>query len=176
MKEVTEIRQLNLKKMEAHYGSQVALADILDSTTARINHLLTGHRNIGEKTARKFEAMLKKPSGWMDFLHDELSINNKEIIDLSKYNEDQRRLISVLLNSFDSQENKPENTQNKPLTPTTENVGGGAETCGQPTPDEQWQAEDRRINKIVDRRVKAEFDNIKDNNNYPSMIAKYKIK
>ena len=54
--------------------------------------------------------------------------------------------------------------------------GGGAETCGQPTPDEQWQAEDRRINKIVDRRVKAEFDNIKDNNNYPSMIAKYKIK
>jgi plasmid maintenance system antidote protein VapI len=128
MKEVTEIRQLNLKKMEVHYGSQVALADILDSTTARINHLLTGHRNIGEKTARKFEALLKKPSGWMDFIHDESSINNQDIVDLSKYSDDQRRLISVLLNSFESslpQENKPQNNQNKPLTLPTENVGGG---------------------------------------------------
>ena len=53
--------------------------------------------------------------------------------------------------------------------------GGGADTCGQPAPSELWQAEDRRINKIVDRRVKAEFDNIKDNN-YTSMIARYKIK
>ena len=125
---MTEIRQLNLKKMEAHYGSQVALANILDSTTARINHLLTGHRNIGEKTARKFESLLKKPLGWMDFIHDESSINNQAIVDLSKYSDDQRRLISVLLNSFDSsqsQENKPEKTQNKPLTTEAENAGGG---------------------------------------------------
>ena len=95
-----------------------------------------------------------------------------------KLSEENLLILEQLANKIlQSQELISPNTQNKPLTPTTENVGGGgAETCGQPTPDEQWQAEDRRINKIVDRRVKAEFDNIKDNKNYPSMIARYKIK
>jgi plasmid maintenance system antidote protein VapI len=123
MKEMTEIRKLNLEKMSECYGSQVALASVLNSTTARISHLLTGYRNIGEKTARKFELLLQKPLGWMDSLHDEPFVVSQNIIDLSKYNDDQRRLIAMLLNSFDSLQLK-ENTQNKPLATTTENGGG----------------------------------------------------
>jgi hypothetical protein len=138
MKEVTEIRQLNLKKLEVYYGSQVALADILGSTPARVNHLLTGHRNIGEKVARKFELALKKPQGWMDSIHDDSATNNPDIIDLSKYNEDQQRVIRMLLGSFDSsqgQENNPQNKQNNPLTTPVQNVGGGMKPSSSPNRD-----------------------------------------
>ena len=67
------IRQENLKSLEKAYGSQRALADALDSTPGYINQLLTNRRTLGEKAARRFEQLLKKPLGWMD--QDHLSIN-----------------------------------------------------------------------------------------------------
>lgn len=63
------IRQENLQSLEKHYGSQRALADALDSTPGYINQLLTNRRSIGEKAARRFEQLLKKPIGWMDQSH-----------------------------------------------------------------------------------------------------------
>ena len=121
MKEVTEIRKINLKKLEAKYGSQVALAEILDTSTARVNHLLTGQRNIGEKTARKFEILLGKPSGWMDTLDSIAQLPSSNILD--KFNQlcpDQQREVTEFIDFKLSQ--KP---ANKPLTAQPENVGGG---------------------------------------------------
>ncbi len=123
MKEVTEIRRLNLKKIEQAYGTQVLLAEIIELSPARVNHLLTGQRNIGEKAARKIEKLLDKPSGWMDLLDSESIINNASVVDLSKYTDDQQRVIKMLLDSFDStkfQENKQEKTLTDPVK-----TGGG---------------------------------------------------
>lgn len=64
------IRQENLSRLEQQYGSQRALADALDSTPGYINQLLTSRRTIGEKAARRFESLLKKPNGWFDQTHN----------------------------------------------------------------------------------------------------------
>ncbi len=121
MNEVIEIRKINLKKLEAKYGSQVALAEILDTSTARVNHLLTGQRNIGEKTARKFEILLGKPSGWMDTLDSIAQSPSSPLLD--KFNQlcpDQQREVTEFIDFKLSQ--KP---ANKPLTDQPEKCGGG---------------------------------------------------
>ena len=123
---MTEIRQLNLKKLEAKYGSQVALAEILDTSTARVNHLLTGQRNIGEKTARKFEVLLGKPSGWMDTLG---AINPQQPSSpiLDKFNQlcpDQQKIIELMMDQLSNKPKSSENNTNKALTSLDENVGG----------------------------------------------------
>lgn len=71
MKTMPEIRQQNLKVLETIYESQRILADILDTTPGYINQLLTGRRNIGERTARKIEKSTGKPAYWMDVLHNQ---------------------------------------------------------------------------------------------------------
>lgn len=70
METMPEIRQHNLKLLSSEFDSQRAFADALDATPAYINHLLTGYRKIGEKTARKYEKALGKPCYWMDLRHD----------------------------------------------------------------------------------------------------------
>ncbi len=121
---MTEIRRLNLKKIEQAYGTQVLLAEIIELSPARVNHLLTGQRNIGEKAARKIEKLLDKPSGWMDLLDSESIINNASVVDLSKYTDDQQRVIKMLLDSFDSTKFQ-ENKQEKTLTDPVKTGGGG---------------------------------------------------
>jgi len=64
-----QIRQQNLEDLERNFGTQRALADALDSTPGYINQLLTNRRQIGEKVARRFEQLLRKPAGWMDVDH-----------------------------------------------------------------------------------------------------------
>lgn len=58
MKKITEIRSLNLQRLAKEYGSQRLLADALDTTPGYVNQLLTGHRDIGEKSARNIENKL----------------------------------------------------------------------------------------------------------------------
>jgi len=66
---MSEIRLINFKKLANGFGSQRELADAVDKSPAYINHLLTGHRKIGEKTARQIEKLLNLPRGWMDMEH-----------------------------------------------------------------------------------------------------------
>jgi len=66
MKEMKDIRQANLQVLSNRYGSQRAIAEKLHKTPGYINQLLTGHRSISEKTARKIEALLVLPNTWMD--------------------------------------------------------------------------------------------------------------
>ena len=51
---------------EALPESQQALADAAGLSVQYLNQLLMGHRNMGEKTARKLEKALKLESGWFD--------------------------------------------------------------------------------------------------------------
>lgn len=82
MKEMSEIRLTNLKRIANKYESQRELSDALDLTPAYLNHLMTGYRNIGEKTARKIEARLDLPRGWLDIARNGISdITDVEVQD-----------------------------------------------------------------------------------------------
>lgn len=67
---MSEIRLNNLKKLVNGFDSQREFADAIDKTPAYLNHLMTGFRNIGEKTARQIEVSLNLPRGWMDIDHN----------------------------------------------------------------------------------------------------------
>ena len=60
------MRKRNLLALVGRYGRQQALADAVGLSVQYINQMLSGHRSIGEKTARKIEAALQLPVGWMD--------------------------------------------------------------------------------------------------------------
>lgn len=64
--EVAMIRVNNLRSLVRRYESQQAFADAAKLGVQYLNQLLKGHRNIGEKTARKIEASLKLDPGWLD--------------------------------------------------------------------------------------------------------------
>jgi transcriptional regulator with XRE-family HTH domain len=64
--DVARIRTQNLSRLVKQYGSQQALAKKLGVTVQRVNNLLSGYRNMGEKTARNFEEALSLPHLWMD--------------------------------------------------------------------------------------------------------------
>jgi plasmid maintenance system antidote protein VapI len=59
MKKISDIRRHNFQKIADKYETQSVLADELEFSSAYVSHLITGHRNIGEKTARKIETKLK---------------------------------------------------------------------------------------------------------------------
>ena len=60
------MRKRNLLVLVGRYGRQQALADAAGLSVQYINQMLSGHRSIGEKTARKIEAALQLALGWMD--------------------------------------------------------------------------------------------------------------
>jgi phage repressor protein C with HTH and peptisase S24 domain len=79
MKSMNLIRQQNLEYLLKLFGTQRAVADALDTTPGYINQLLTNRRQIGEKSASRFESLLKKPTGWMDVDYKEDYIEGQVI-------------------------------------------------------------------------------------------------
>ncbi len=72
--EITLTRLQNLRRLVSDCDSQQAFADSAGLSVQYLNQLLTGHRNIGEKTARKLEQSLRLESGWLDHgSNDQLS-------------------------------------------------------------------------------------------------------
>lgn len=59
--DMADIRRRNLQLLVDKYDSQQEVADIVKISPQYLNQLLSGHRNIGEKTARKIEAAMKTP-------------------------------------------------------------------------------------------------------------------
>ncbi|MDG4594226.1 MAG: helix-turn-helix transcriptional regulator [Candidatus Contendobacter sp.] len=59
-------RLQNLKRLVSECHSQQAFADAAGLSVQYLNQLLMGHRNIGEKTARKLERSLRLNPGWLD--------------------------------------------------------------------------------------------------------------
>ncbi len=143
MKDVTEIRRLKLKKLELEYGSQVVLAEVIELSPARVNHLLTGQRNIGEKAARKIEQIIKKPIGWLDTLDSDLKpTNHNGYLESANLTHEQLLLIKGMIAQFE--QTNPVKAENKSLTYPTENVGGGG-GVKKPEPIQQAQSQDKRI-------------------------------
>lgn len=64
--ELMTLRLTNLRRVLLSYESQQALAAAAGLSVQYLNQLLMGHRNMGEKTARKLEKVLKLESGWFD--------------------------------------------------------------------------------------------------------------
>lgn len=64
--DINHIRVLRLKELIKAHGSQREMASAMDLDASYISQLVNGNRSIGEKTARKIEALAKKPEMWMD--------------------------------------------------------------------------------------------------------------
>lgn len=77
---IKEIRRLNLQKLAAEFDTMEEFAAACgydDGNYCR--QLATGHRDMGDKTARKLEKARSKPSGWMDQLHEEKSTYDSNV-------------------------------------------------------------------------------------------------
>lgn len=65
--DMQEIRRKNLAVVSEQWGGPSGLAKKLElSGPSYISQMLGGHRPITEKTARKYEAELDLPPGWLD--------------------------------------------------------------------------------------------------------------
>lgn len=64
--DMADIRRRNLQLLVDKYESQQEVADIVKISPQYLSQLLSGHRNIGEKTARKIEAAVKIPRLTLD--------------------------------------------------------------------------------------------------------------
>ena len=63
---MTEIRLHNLRRIVSRYETHQAVASEAGLSGQYLNQLLSGHRNIGEKTARKIERALRLTPGELD--------------------------------------------------------------------------------------------------------------
>jgi hypothetical protein len=69
MKEMHEIRRKNVARLVDHYTTQQALADALQTSPGYIYQIVSGYRNVGERSARNIEASTGMPEGWLDQPH-----------------------------------------------------------------------------------------------------------
>lgn len=65
------IRRDNLRLLSEKYGGQRALAEAANLTPNQLNHIIGPNpvRNLGEQLARRIEANLKLPQGYLDLPH-----------------------------------------------------------------------------------------------------------
>ncbi|MBT12284.1 MAG: hypothetical protein CMI02_09635 [Oceanospirillaceae bacterium] len=71
--DVKEIRRLNARHLaERKFSRQLVAKRLGYADNNYLNQLLTGHSQMGDRTARKFEKSLDMPNGWMDQPHPEL--------------------------------------------------------------------------------------------------------
>jgi len=69
--DVAEIRKLNFIEVVNKYGSQGQIAKAMGVSTGYVYQLVNGLRNMGERSASKFEARLNLPEGWLSTLPDD---------------------------------------------------------------------------------------------------------
>lgn len=84
MSPIAITRRNNLRILEQQYGSQAALAEAVDVSPGYVNQMLSGHRPIGEKSARRMEEALGFDVGWFDQLRSaNMLAEASEVADLS---------------------------------------------------------------------------------------------
>lgn len=89
-------RRKNLRRLSEDMG-QEELAHRLGCSGSYVSQLITATRPITEKTARKYEARLGKPPGWLDIDHGAL--------DTAAAPADAQDLIALLLNLPEQERN-----------------------------------------------------------------------
>ena len=91
--EAFDVRKRNLLSLVRRYGRQQALADAVSLSVQYINQMVSGHRTIGEKTARKIEKALSLAPGWMDVDSDVAAprdlvkvaaVNDDDVVEVSR--------------------------------------------------------------------------------------------
>ena len=98
-----DMRKRNLSVLVRRYGRQQALADAVGLSVQYINQMLSGHRTIGEKTARKIEKGLCLAPGWMDADSDTAALGdmvkvaaNDDVVEVSRESLALLRMIDSL--------------------------------------------------------------------------------
>ncbi len=76
---ITETRKQNINALTAEYSRGVIADKMGYKDTVYVNQLCGGHADMGSRTARKLEAALSLPSGWMDKAHDTTTDNPDKI-------------------------------------------------------------------------------------------------
>lgn len=61
-----EIRRANLARLVAEAKSQIAFAEECELSPVHLNHMLTGFRGVGDRSAAKIEKLKTLHPGWMD--------------------------------------------------------------------------------------------------------------
>ena len=76
MKTVTDIRHENLiSLLDSEVKSIQEMAEKMGKSHSYVSQLKIKAKNIGDKTAREFEAVFNKPMGWMDAQHNKADAN-----------------------------------------------------------------------------------------------------
>lgn len=65
---ITDTRVANIRALIEEMGSQASFCRRFNLNPTYISQLLNGHRTFGERAARKIEAKLGVPPGWLDRL------------------------------------------------------------------------------------------------------------
>ena len=68
--DIHDIRRMNVEGLIEEHGSQVRLAELVDTAPAYISQIIAGKRNPGEGFCRKIEKHLGLPAWYMDALHE----------------------------------------------------------------------------------------------------------
>lgn len=107
---------VQIKKLREYFDNQgitqSQIAHDLDSSIQYINHMLSGRRNFGRNTSRRFEEAYGISAAWLmtgegemmvsdrysDAIPPQLSVNDKVIYSLRKQIEEQNALIEELKN------------------------------------------------------------------------------
>lgn len=91
------IRKASLASLVKENGGVTAFSKMTGISLTYISQMLNGHRNIGEKTARKLELAANKPTGWMDGDVEDLSVEEMEIIELLRITPEERKKLIIPL-------------------------------------------------------------------------------
>ena len=115
------------KESDAPPKNQKELAMRLGCSQATVSDWVNGEKLPSMDTALDIAEKLNCCVVWL-LTGKKASLQGKEpdlqsYINVSELTNEQRELVAGMI--YQLSQNNPENNQNKPLTPTTENVGGG---------------------------------------------------
>lgn len=85
--DIKSIRKSNLERLIIEYlkrdghTTKASFAELCGISPAQLSQLLgrNSHRNVGDKLARRIEAAMERPYGWLDGLHGEKDVNENEL-------------------------------------------------------------------------------------------------
>ena len=80
--DVREIRRRNARYLAGKHGRTELSTALGYHDNNYLNQMTAGHSNIGNRTARRFEAALGLPSGWMDVQHPSQWGEEEDPVDL----------------------------------------------------------------------------------------------
>lgn len=73
-------RKANLLKLIEQHGTLEKLAELTGSSPRHLSQMKNGTRNMGHKVARRIEAKLTLPAGWLDMKHSKSEANFQGVL------------------------------------------------------------------------------------------------